>query len=107
MTELATAKAITLRGGRPTKHDANLKRHVSSCTEMNMKSQKQLIKAALESGQAVTRRGAYVDMGILNPTARIAELRQDGLPIKTTIKTVRNRHGKTARVAVWSLVVRG
>ena len=72
-----------------------------------MKSQKQLIKTALESGQAVTRRGAYVDMGILNPTARIAELRQDGLPIKTTIKTVRNRYGKTVRVAVWSLVVRG
>ena len=68
-----------------------------------MKSQKQLIKAALESGQTVTRRGAYVDMGILNPTARIAELRQDGMPIKTTMKRVRNRYGKTARVAVWSI----
>ena len=69
-----------------------------------MKSKKQLIKAALESGQTVTRLEA-IDMGILNPTARIAELRQDGLPIKTTIKTVRTRHGKTARVAVWSLLV--
>ncbi len=48
----------------------------------------------LEGGKRLDRKKAYIDLGIMNVTARITELRNEGIPIVTEMKTVKNRDNK-------------
>ena len=57
----------------------------------------------LESGQRLDRKIAHIDLGIMNVTARITELRNEGIPIVTEMKTVKNRWNEKCRVADWYL----
>lgn len=57
----------------------------------------------LESGKRLDRKIAYIDLGIMNITARICELRAEGIPILTEMKTVKNRWNEKCRVADWYL----
>jgi hypothetical protein len=51
-----------------------------------METQNQLIRQHLESGKSITPLEALSMYGCLRLGARIYDLRQDGLPIKTEIK---------------------
>lgn len=64
-----------------------------------MESQNQLIRQHLESGKTITPLEALSMYGCLRLGARIYDLRQDGLPIKTEIK----RNGRK-RFAEYSLL---
>ena len=68
---------------------------------MNNPSQYDLIKDHLESGKTLTRLEALSDLGILNPTARISELRADGIPVETRMVGVYNRWDAKVKVAQW------
>lgn len=66
-------------------------------------TQKQRIKDYLESGKVLTRLNSWDELGILEAPARITELRQDGLQVKTKMVSVTNRYGEKVRVAQWSI----
>jgi len=68
---------------------------------MNNPSQYDLIKDHLESGKTLTRLEALSDLGIMNPTARISELRADGIPVETRMVGVFNRWDAKVKVAQW------
>ena len=68
---------------------------------MNSPSQYDLIKDHLESGKTLTRLEALSELGILNPTARISELRADGIDVKTRMVGVYNRWDTKVKVAQW------
>lgn len=68
---------------------------------MNNPSQYDLIKDHLESGKTLTRLEALSDLGIMNPTARISELRADGIPVETRMVGVYNRWDTKVKVAQW------
>jgi hypothetical protein len=68
---------------------------------MNNPSQYDLIKDHLESGKTLTRLEALSDLGIMNPTARISELRADGIPVETRMVGVYNRWDAKVKVAQW------
>ena len=52
----------------------------------------------------ISRRDFILSTGILNPTARLSELRNEHfLPIKTTTITVENKFGRKAYFGQWSL----
>jgi|TARA_S200002703_G_scaffold159819_2_gene174911 hypothetical protein len=57
----------------------------------------------LEDGNTLTRLEAWQQLGIMNPTARICELRAAGYPVKTTNIKVKNRWNESCTVAQWSL----
>ena len=59
------------------------------------------IKQHLESGKTLTRLEALNDLGVLNPTARISELRADGIPVETRMLGVYNRWDAKVKVAQW------
>ncbi len=59
------------------------------------------VKKHLESGKTLTRLEALNDLGILNPTARISELRADGVPVETRMVGVYNRWDAKVKVAQW------
>lgn len=66
-------------------------------------TQKERIKEYLESGKILTRLNSWDELGILEAPARVTELRQDGVPIKTKMISVTNRYGERTRVAQWSI----
>lgn len=68
---------------------------------MENPSQYDLIKDHLESGKTLTRLEALSDLGIMNPTARISELRADGIPVETRMVGVYNRWDAKVKVAQW------
>lgn len=68
---------------------------------MNSPSQYDLIKDHLESGKTLTRLEALSELGIMNPTARISELRADGIPVETRMVGVYNRWDAKVKVAQW------
>jgi len=68
---------------------------------MNSPSQYDLIKDHLESGKTLTRLEALSELGIMNPTARISELRADGIDVKTRMVGVYNRWDTKVKVAQW------
>jgi len=68
---------------------------------MENPSQYDLIKDHLESGKTLTRLEALSDLGIMNPTARISELRADGIPVETRMIGVFNRWDAKVKVAQW------
>lgn len=57
----------------------------------------------LEEGKTLTRLEAWKKLGIMNPTARICELRMAGHPVVTKMIKVKNRWGESCTVAEWSL----
>ena len=59
------------------------------------------VKQHLESGKTLTRLEALNDLGVLNPTARISELRADGIPVETRMVGVYNRWDAKVKVAQW------
>lgn len=66
-------------------------------------TQNQALLARLRR-EPMTRRDALT-MGILNPTARISELRQDGHRIITNAVRVPSHYGNGwAKIAVWVLL---
>lgn len=67
-----------------------------------MNTQHQLLRRHFDSGLSLTRIDAHLELGIANVTARISELRNSGYQIATTMKKVKNRAGKTVKIAVWS-----
>jgi len=68
---------------------------------MENPSQYDLIKDHLESGKTLTRLEALSELGIMNPTARISELRADGIPVETRMVGVYNRWDTKVKVAQW------
>lgn len=65
---------------------------------------KQRVLAWLITGVALTQKMAYEAFGCMRLAARIAELRQDGYNITTTIVTGEDRHGEPMRYAEYRLV---
>jgi hypothetical protein len=59
------------------------------------------VKQHLESGKTLTRLEALNELGIMNPTARISELRANGIPVETRMVGVYNRWDAKVKVAQW------
>jgi hypothetical protein len=68
-----------------------------------MMTQKDRILHYLQSGQRLNRLVSWSRLGVLEAPARISELRADGHPIKTKMKTVHNRYGEKVSIAEWSI----
>lgn len=68
-----------------------------------MPSQKDRILDYLKSGQKLNRLRSWSRLGVLEAPARISELRSEGHPIKTQMRTVRNRFGEKVSIAEWSI----
>ena len=66
-------------------------------------SQRGMMQKALEDGRLLTRMDCLQEFGIMNPTARISELRSMGLPVVTRMVGVRNRWDTKVKVAQWFL----
>jgi biotin operon repressor len=68
-----------------------------------MPTQKDRILDYLKSGQKLNRLLSWSRLGVLEAPARISELRSEGHPIKTQMRTVRNRFGEKVSIAEWSI----
>jgi hypothetical protein len=68
-----------------------------------MMTQKDRILHYLQSGQRLNRLVSWSRLGVLEAPARISELRAEGHPIKTKMKTVHNRYGEKVSIAEWSI----
>lgn len=68
-----------------------------------MINQKQKVLEYLQSGKILTRKIAMQSMGVMNVTARIAELREEGYEINPNITKGVNRYGDKVRYAAWTL----
>ena len=68
-------------------------------------NQKEKVLAYLKSGKVLTRELAMTEMGVMNVTARIAELRNDGYTIHPNLKTHTNRYGDKVSSASWTMEV--
>lgn len=68
-----------------------------------MINQKHKVLEYLQSGKILTRKIAMQSMGVMNVTARIAELRNDGYIIEPNITKGVNRYGDKVRYAAWTL----
>jgi hypothetical protein len=66
-------------------------------------NQKQRILEWLQGGNSLTRLNSWDQLGCLEAPARISELRQEGIPIRTEMRTVTNKFGDRVRIAVWYL----
>ena len=66
-------------------------------------TQKERILHYLQGGQALNRLVSWSRLGVLEAPARISELRAEGHPIKTKMKTVHNRYGEKVSIAEWSI----
>lgn len=63
----------------------------------------QWILEELCKGRILTNRDIMVERGCMNGKARIAELRQEGHPITTTMVTGRRKSGDKCRYASYKL----
>ena len=61
-----------------------------------------LISYIEKNGQISTMQ-AITELGIINPSARVMELRRAGKNIKTTIVERKNRFGEPCRYAVYTI----
>lgn len=66
-------------------------------------NQKEKVLDYLSSGGVLTREKAMVELGIMNVTARIAELRNEGYVIHPNLKTHTNRYGDRVSSASWTM----
>ena len=64
-------------------------------------SQRGMMQKALEDGRLLTRMDCLQEFGIMNPTARISELRAAGIPIVTRMVGIHNRWDVKVKVAQW------
>jgi hypothetical protein len=58
----------------------------------------------LLNNRVLTRRSILNDSGILNPTARIANLRSNGIIIECKWIKSTNKFGRSIRYGAWSLL---
>ena len=70
---------------------------------MQYESQYDRMKEHFLDGKQLTRMEALNDLGIMNPTARVSELRANGLNIETRMIGVYNRWDTKVKVAQWCL----
>jgi len=70
---------------------------------MQYESQYERMKEHFLDGKQLTRMEALNDLGIMNPTARVSELRANGLNIETRMIGVYNRWDTKVKVAQWFL----
>ncbi len=66
-----------------------------------MQTQYQAMLEYLEDGKMLTRMEALTELGIMNPTARISEMRANGVPVVTRMIGVYNRWDTKVKVAQW------
>ena len=66
-------------------------------------TQNERILKALENDGSLTSWEAMTEFGIMRISARIAELRADGIPIKTEMIKAVNRYGEPIRYAKYTL----
>ncbi len=66
-------------------------------------AQKKIILEHLAAGEKLTPADAFRLAGSTRLSARIYDLRHDGYVINTEMVTVRNRFGRTATVAQYSM----
>ena len=66
-------------------------------------TQKKIILEHLSAGEKLTPADAYRLTGSTRLSARIYDLRRDGHVINTEMITIRNRFGRTATVAQYSM----
>ena len=71
-----------------------LEKHPTQCTR--------LVKF-IEMYGSVSTIQAIVELGIINPSARVMELKAAGFPIVTTMTEGRNRFDEPCRYAVYTL----
>ena len=71
--------------------------------EGNM-TQKQMILAHMKETGSITPGTALEEYGCFRLAARIADLKDDGVEIRTEIEKRKNRYGKTVRYARYRLV---
>ena len=57
----------------------------------------------INANVSVSTMQAIVDLGIINPAARVQELRAAGVDIVTTMQDGRNRFGERCRYAVYTI----
>ena len=57
----------------------------------------------IEQHESVSTIQAIVELGIINPSARVMELKAAGFPIVTTMTEGRNRFDEPCRYAVYTL----
>jgi len=68
-----------------------------------LKNQKEKVLQWLKEGKQLNRDIAMNVLGIMNITARIAELRNEGYVIHPNLTTTVNRYGDTVNYAEWTL----
>lgn len=66
-------------------------------------TQKEEVLLYLQQNGSMTRLEAMSELGILNVTARIADLRKEGYNIKANLIAVKNKFGRTVKYADWIL----
>jgi len=74
-------------------------------TMSKLPNQKEKVLEYLSSGKVLTRELAMVELGIMNVTARIAELRNEGYTIHPNLTTHTNRYGDKVSSAAWTMDV--
>ena len=66
-------------------------------------TQKQMILAHMKEAGSITPGVAMEEYGVFRLAARIADLKEDGVEIRTEIEKRKNRYGKTVRYARYRL----
>lgn len=66
-------------------------------------TQKEMILAHMKEAGSITPGVAMEEYGVFRLAARIADLKEDGVEIRTEIEKRRNRYGKTVRYARYRL----
>ena len=72
---------------------------------MEKVTQASLIIEYLEEFGSITPLEAIRDIGCYRLSARISDIKNMGIPIKTEMVNVKNRRGKYSRIARYSLAV--
>ena len=72
---------------------------------MGKATQASLIIEYMEEFGSITPLEAIRDIGCYRLSARISDIKDQGIPIKTEMVNVKNRRGKYSRIARYSLAV--
>ena len=68
-----------------------------------MKDQANLLLGYLQTYKTITSAEAFSELGISRLSARIFDLREEGYDISLSMKSGRNRYGKTVSYGVYRL----
>ena len=66
-------------------------------------TQKERVLKYMQDFGSITQAQAFNDLGVFRLAARIAELRQRGIPIKSEHKAGKNRYGETVYFSEYSI----